>query len=109
MTQNTEFNWQNFYNMVDDMSCKNPELQLSPLEKVLLKCYWYGMNHRDILKVLNRQRVELNFYYTDDYFRLGLEPNVMRKVSKIIEKPITKKNFREIAQRKWEEIIKQKP
>ena len=105
--QKPKFNWETFIEMIDSMSYDNPEVQFSKLEKVFLKCYWYGMNEREILRVLEVNRSELNHYYNDCYFRWGFQPDVMKKLSNLIGEPVNKKNFKEICRRRWEEDNKQ--
>lgn len=100
--QNTGFNWHTFINMVDNLSHGNLRMQLSELEKLLLKCYWYGMNHQEILKVLNENRSNLKHYYNDNYFCMGFEPNLMKKLSDLVSHPVNKNNFREVYQLIWE-------
>ena len=97
--------------MVCDLSRNHPEIRFSEFEKVLLKCYWYGMGHQEILKVLSGKRSELNYYYNDNYFRMGLEPNIMKKLSRLIDRSVNKKNFKEVFQQIWkrENIYNQLP
>ena len=89
--------------MVDNMSYKNTGIPFTKLDKELLKCYWKNLSRPGILKVLNRKRLELSYYYSDNYyFSMGLEPNLMKKLSEFIGEPVNKKNFKEVFKRRWE-------
>ena len=101
--RHNEFTWEIFINMVDNMTYKNTGRPFTKLDKELLKCYWNNLSRLGILKVLNRKRLELNYYYKDNsFFSMGLEPNLMRKLSEFIGEPVNKKNFKEVLKRRWE-------
>lgn len=106
MCQKTEFNWKKFITTVDTMSYNCSKIQFSALEKFLLKCYFFGMNREEILKALNKNRLELNHYYNHHYFRAGFEPEIMKKLSQLIGEPVNKNNFFEVFQLRWEESNK---
>ena len=86
-----KFNWETFIEMINNMSDGNPGVQFSKLDKVLLKCYWSGMDEQEILRVLKANRSEFNYYYNDCYFRQGFQPDVMKKLSKLIGEAVKKK------------------
>lgn len=98
-----EFTWKIFINMVDNMSYKQTGIRLTKLEKQLLKCYWNNMSRQSIIEVLNRKRLELNYYYSENYyFSMGLEPNLMKKLSILINRSVNKTNFKEVFRQEWE-------
>ena len=105
--QKLKFSWETFIEMINNMSSDNLEVQFSPLDKVLLECFFYGMNEKDILRVLEEKRSELNYYYNDCYFRYGFQPNVMKKLSNLIGKSVSKTNFKEKFWQRYEENRKQ--
>lgn len=105
--QEIRFCWKTFVKMIDDMSCHNPEVQFSKLEKVILECYFYGMNEQDILRVLEANRLELNYYYSSGFFRWCFRPDVMQKLSKLIGEPVNKGNFSLKFRQRYEEDRRQ--
>ena len=102
MTQIQNFTWDIFINMVDRLTGKNTEIEFTKLEKQLLECYWYNLERQDIFKVLDAKRAELKFYYKDCFFSMGLEPNIMNKLSRLIERTVNKNNFKEVFKHIWE-------
>ena len=101
MRQEIEFTWEIFINMVDNMSSMY-QITFTKLEKQLLRCYWNNLSRQDIIEVLNRNRLELGYYYKGEcLFTMGLEPNLMKKLSISIDRPVNKSNFREIYQQMW--------
>ena len=104
MCQNTNFNWEVFITMVNNMSCNHSEIQFSCLEKFLLKCDWFGMTEKEIFEALDKNRAKFKHYYINQYYiRGGFKPNIMRKLSQLINQPVNKNNFKEVFQRRWEE------
>ena len=102
MSQDINFTWEIFINMVDNLFYKNIGRQITKLEQELLWCFWHEMKPSSIFRVLNEKRAELNYYYNDKYFRMGLEPDLMKKLSRFINEPVNKKTFKEVYKRIWE-------
>lgn len=98
MDRTQESNWQKVIEKLNDISCERG-ISFTKLEWELMRCYWQGMNRQDILKVLKTKRFELKYYYNDNYFfSLGLEPELMKKLSKSIGFSVNKSNFKEVIQ-----------
>ncbi len=102
MSQNSNFTWEIFINMANNLFYENIGRYITKLEEELLRCFWNEMKYSSILRVLNEKRTELNYYYNDKYFRMGLEPDLMKWLSQFVDEPVNKKNFKEVYRRIWE-------
>ena len=103
MEHNSKFSWEYFINFVNYISCKNTESSFTNLEQELLRCYWNNLSDSDTLKVLEEKRLKLGYYFDSSYFlSLGFKPNVMKKLSRLIGRPVNKNNFKQVFEHIWE-------
>ena len=104
MCHKKEFNWEAFIYMVDNKSSRPPKTQFTDLEKFFLKCYHCGMSEEKIIETLDKNRTKFKYYYNSKYyFSGGFKPNIMGKLSQLIDEPVNKKNFFQVFQRRYEE------
>lgn len=102
MRHQTEFTWDIFINMINYLSYKD-RIIFTKLEEELLRCHWNNLSRHDILKVLDKKRLELKYYYKNDhFFSMGFELNLMRKLSTLANHRVNKSNFKEVFQWIWE-------
>ena len=97
MHRTQESNWQKIREKLKDMSYEKG-IPFTKLEWELMRCYWLDMNRQDILKVLKKKRGELKYYYDDNYFfSMGLEPELMKKLTRLIGFSVNKTNFKQVS------------
>ena len=102
MSQIQELNWETFISMVNYMSYKD-RIPLTKLDRELLRCYWDDLNYQQIFEFLEQNRAKLNYYYNRDYyFKMEIEYNLWKKLSKLIGHSINKSNFKDFFQQIWE-------